>query len=143
MTRVRKVVLWLAGAILFALAFALFVVGTPSQAPSQSQLDFLAIVAAVSMLEEQLAAQGPEVTDHDLKATISASGDLIRSIEVQPDRAVLVSAIMVPRSPGRRAPPNIREPVRLRFQLVQEGGKTERRCFGQPQSAVPSFCGAL
>jgi hypothetical protein len=124
MARGKKALVAFVGLLLGVVFVCVYVVGLPTQAPPQYQIDMLSIAAAASVLVDEVSERGTPMTVQDLEAAKISSGGLIRSAEILSPTSIQVEAVMVPRSSGRVAAEGNRVPVLLKFELVP--GQTEK-----------------
>ena len=133
----------LAGIVLITLSL-------PTPAPSKKSLDFLKVVQALSDTKSRVEAKKsnaasattllPDLNEAERHQIVQQADGLIRQVNLRPEGAIAVQAVIASNSQNDST-----QSVSISLLLVPErvGEKYEWRCFGEPISALPSFCGSL
>jgi hypothetical protein len=138
-------------ALLAILLAAVFFVtlSSPTPAPLQESLDYLKVVRALSGVQSRVEAQKsssdsptllPDISEAERRQILQQAGGLIRQVNLRPDGAIAVQAVNASVQQNDSTPS-----ASVRLLLVPErvGEKYDWHCFGEPVSALPTFCGNL
>lgn len=135
----RSVVFGALGVMLIFAIVCVVVLTSPTPAPKQYQIDFLAVSSAAREAAESAGREG--LSTMAVEKAKTASGGLIQGMRLIQSGEVEVEANLAPRiasAPGQRTS------VRIRFVRTSEvSGGIDWKCSGRPVSALPSFCSSL
>lgn len=125
----------------------LVTLSSPTQTPSQKSLDYLKVFRSLSAIQSRVEVQKsnaanttplPDLNEAERLQIVQQSDGLIRQVELRPDGAIDVQAVIASNRQGDSA-----QSVSVHILLVLEkvGEKYDWHCFGEPVSALPKFCG--
>lgn len=139
--------------VLLVILLAVVLLGTlssPTPAPSKKSLDYLKVVRALSDTQSRVEAKKsnavsattpfPDLSEAERQQIVQQADGLIRQVNLRPEGAIAVQAVI---ASNRQNDSTQSASISLLLVPERVGEKYEWRCFGEPVSALPTFCGNL